>query len=76
VEDQAALHRLAQRVREAFAEPVAVTGATLQVRLSVDGTVYAAGERSEDVLNRADSAMYRVKRGRRLLQAEAYPTAG
>jgi diguanylate cyclase (GGDEF)-like protein len=72
VEDEAELHGLAKRVREAFAEPVAVAGSTLQVRLSVDGTLYTAGERGEDVLHRADTAMYRAKRARRPLAAETY----
>ncbi|NJC66261.1 GGDEF domain-containing protein [Planosporangium flavigriseum] len=76
MEDQVQLHKLAERIREAFDEPVTIAGTSLQVRLSVDGTLYTAGERSEDVLNRADSAMYRVKRSRQLLTAEVYPKAG
>jgi diguanylate cyclase (GGDEF)-like protein len=71
VENEVQLRRLAERVREAFAEPVTVAGTTLRVQLSVDGTLYTTGDPSEDVLNRADSAMYRVKRARQLLEAEA-----
>ncbi|HEV7899858.1 MAG TPA: GGDEF domain-containing protein [Planosporangium sp.] len=76
MEDEAEMHRLAQRVREAFAEPVVISGRTVHVRLSVDGTLYAAGERSEDVLHRADSAMYRAKRARRPPESDAYPKPG
>jgi GGDEF domain-containing protein len=72
VEDETALKQLTERVLDAFTEPVTVAGTTVPVRLSVDGTLYAAGERSEDVLNRADSAMYRVKRAQRLLGADMY----
>jgi diguanylate cyclase (GGDEF)-like protein len=76
VEDEAGMGKVTQRVRDAFAQPVAVAGTAVQVRLSVDGTLYTAGERSQDVLNRADSAMYRAKRGRRSPEADGYPEAG
>jgi diguanylate cyclase (GGDEF)-like protein len=73
LETETDLRRLTQRVREAFREPVAVAGVAVQVRLSVDGTLYAAGESSHDVLNRADTAMYRAKRAP---SADTYPQAG
>jgi diguanylate cyclase (GGDEF)-like protein len=75
VNDETGLKQLTERVLDAFAEPVTMAGTTVTVRLSVDGTLYAAGERSEDVLNRADGAMYRVKRARRLLAADSYRNA-
>ncbi|NJC85171.1 GGDEF domain-containing protein [Planosporangium mesophilum] len=74
LETETDLRRLTQRVREAFREPVAIAGVAVAVRLSVDGTLYAAGETSHDVLNRADSAMYRAKRARR--SDTEYPKAG
>ncbi|MGC9668533.1 diguanylate cyclase domain-containing protein [Planosporangium sp. 12N6] len=75
VDGEPEMRRIAQRIREAFTEPVAVSGGTVRVRLSVDGTRYTAGESAEDVLNRADSAMYRVKRARRPV-SDAYRAAG
>ncbi|NJC72706.1 GGDEF domain-containing protein [Planosporangium thailandense] len=76
VEDEAGLFRLAERVREAFTEPVVVAGTAIPARLSVDGTLYRAGERTEDVLHRADSAMYRAKRSRRPLATQPRLQAG
>jgi diguanylate cyclase (GGDEF)-like protein/PAS domain S-box-containing protein len=51
-----------EKVRAAVAEPVAVAGASVVVTLSVGLALFIPGESSNDVLNRADLAMYEAKR--------------
>ena len=64
--NQRAPERVAHRLAEAVAQPVAVDGLTLRVGVSI-GIARSPddGERSELLLRRADLAMYRAKQDRR-----------
>ncbi len=57
---------LADRIRRAFTEPVTLRGTgtdthTVVTRASVGGTRFQPGEASQQVLHRADTAMYEAK---------------
>jgi diguanylate cyclase (GGDEF)-like protein len=56
------LDRLAGRLAGAFAEPVQLGDSAVPVRASVGSTLFTAGQESEEVLHRADTAMYEAKR--------------
>lgn len=58
------VHQVAARVDAAFGRPFVLDGLTLSVTASV-GVAYAGPgeELSEELINRADSAMYEAKRG-------------
>ena len=56
------LDRLAGRLAGAFAEPVQLGDSAVPVRASVGSTLFTAGQDSEEVLHRADTAMYEAKR--------------
>lgn len=51
-----------EKARAAVAEPLAVSGSSVVVTLSVGIALFIPGESSNDVLNRADLAMYEAKR--------------
>jgi diguanylate cyclase (GGDEF)-like protein len=53
---------LADRVAAVFAEPVWLSDTAVPVRASIGTTLFTAGQKSEDVLHRADTAMYEAKR--------------
>ncbi|MFF5227159.1 diguanylate cyclase domain-containing protein [Dactylosporangium sp. NPDC000521] len=54
---------LAERIRAAFTEPIAVRGtSSVAARASVGGTRFHLGEEPQHVLHRADIAMYEAKR--------------
>lgn len=57
------LARLAARIAVAIAKPQLIHGHTLAVSASVGVHLAAPGESVKEVLERADEAMYRVKRG-------------
>ena len=59
------LDRLAARLREVVAAPVALDGVQVRVGLSVGVAVRQPGERPHDVLAAADAAMYVDKAARR-----------
>jgi diguanylate cyclase (GGDEF)-like protein len=59
--DEAEAARVAMRVLDALATPVALEGADVQVRASIGVAVAAAGQDPEQLLHHADLAMYRVK---------------
>ncbi|MFZ0043369.1 MAG: sensor domain-containing diguanylate cyclase, partial [Solirubrobacteraceae bacterium] len=56
------LVRIAQRLGEAVAAPVALAGTEFEPRLSIGPALAADGDWPEDLLARADKAMYRAKR--------------
>jgi diguanylate cyclase (GGDEF)-like protein len=56
------LDRLADRLAGAFADPVQLGDSAVPVRASVGSTRFTAGQHSEEVLHRADTAMYEAKR--------------
>ena len=58
----AELDRLADRLAGAFADPVQLGDSAVPVRASVGRTLFTAGQHSEEVLHRADTAMYEAKR--------------
>lgn len=70
VRDPADLAALTRRVRAAFTEPVLLGDTAVPARASIGTTLFTAGQDSQDVLHRADTAMYEAKReysGRELL---------
>jgi diguanylate cyclase (GGDEF)-like protein len=73
--DAAGLARLTDRVTAAFAEPVQLGDTTVPVRASIGTTLFTAGQNCQDVLHRADTAMYEAKRdaSRRELLADLTP---
>jgi diguanylate cyclase (GGDEF)-like protein len=58
-------HGLAARVEECFAEPFRLEGRAIEVRTSVGVAEHEAGTTAEDLLKKADAAMYRHKEARR-----------
>jgi diguanylate cyclase (GGDEF)-like protein len=75
VRDPAGLARLAERVTAVFAEPVMVGDTAVAVRASIGTTLFTAGQDCQEVLHRADTAMYEAKResARRDLMAGLTP---
>jgi diguanylate cyclase (GGDEF)-like protein len=62
VRGPAQLADLSERVAGAFAEPVVLDDTSVAVRASIGGALFTAGQTREDVLHRADLAMYAAKR--------------
>ncbi|HET6531600.1 MAG TPA: sensor domain-containing diguanylate cyclase [Actinoplanes sp.] len=62
VHGAADLAELADRLARVFAEPVRLGDTTVPVRASIGTTLFTAGQDREDVLHRADTAMYEAKR--------------
>jgi diguanylate cyclase (GGDEF)-like protein len=56
------LDRLSGRLAAAFSSPVQLGDSAVPVRASVGTTLFTAGQHSEEVLHRADTAMYEAKR--------------
>jgi diguanylate cyclase (GGDEF)-like protein len=75
VHNTADLAGLADRVMAAFAEPVLLGEAAVPVRASIGTTLFTAGQDCQDVLHRADTAMYEAKRAgsHRELMADLAP---
>ena len=75
VHDTTDLAQLVDRVKKAFAGPVLLGDADVPVRASIGTTLFAAGQNCQDVLHRADTAMYEAKRAssRRELLADFTP---
>ena len=65
VEDSASLARVAENCRTAVHAGIEVDGVLVPVSLSIGGALAAADERAEDLLVRADRAVYRAKRAGR-----------
>ena len=57
------LSELAGRIGAEVAEPLRAAGVTTHVRASVGTAVSVPGDTAESLLERADAAMYRDKRG-------------
>jgi diguanylate cyclase (GGDEF)-like protein len=73
--EPATMSGLVGRVERVVAEPIECAGVDVQVRASVGYTICDRhDERPEDVLQRADYAMYGVKRGR--AEPRAVPVGG
>jgi diguanylate cyclase (GGDEF)-like protein len=62
VRDRADLARLAGRVSAVFEEQVRLGDTAVPVRASIGTTLFTAGQDCQDVLHRADTAMYEAKR--------------
>jgi diguanylate cyclase (GGDEF)-like protein len=62
VHDTADLVQLTDRLKGAFAEPVLLSDTAVPVRASIGTTLFTAGQDCQDVLHRADTAMYEAKR--------------
>jgi len=60
-EDPDEVAEFAGRLRAAIARPVTLSPATFKLDVSIGATVAAPGENPDDVLLRADAAMYRAK---------------
>jgi len=58
----AELDQLAGRLAGAFADPVQLGDSAVPVRASIGTTLFTAGQNSEEILHRADTAMYEAKR--------------
>ena len=56
---------IAERVLAAIAEPMTIDGEAVEVGASVGLTLTVAGDRTDQILRRADVAMYRAKGGGR-----------
>jgi diguanylate cyclase (GGDEF)-like protein/PAS domain S-box-containing protein len=54
--------RIAEKIRERAAEPIAVRSGTVAVSLSIGATLLVPGEEPEALIARADGAMYEAKR--------------
>ena len=54
--------QLADRVAAAFQHPVVLADTVMPVRASVGTTLFTAGQNYQDVMHRADTAMYEAKR--------------
>ncbi|WP_081788576.1 GGDEF domain-containing protein [Candidatus Blastococcus massiliensis] len=63
--DAADAHGLAARVEECFAEPFRLEGREVAVGTSVGVAVHESGTTAEELLKKADAAMYRHKQDRR-----------
>jgi diguanylate cyclase (GGDEF)-like protein len=61
VADEAEAEHLAERVRRATSDPIVVDGRTVVITTSVGVTLTRRGEHIEDVIARADGAMYAAK---------------
>jgi diguanylate cyclase (GGDEF)-like protein/PAS domain S-box-containing protein len=66
VDDPDDLDGVAERTRQAFTEPFDVSGRTLAVTGSVGSAAARSGDNPESLVNRADQAMYQVKKAARL----------
>jgi diguanylate cyclase (GGDEF)-like protein len=64
--EPAILEERASAVREAFAHPLALSSIVTTVGASIGVTRYVCGELTEEVLRRADAAMYEAKRAHQL----------
>jgi diguanylate cyclase (GGDEF)-like protein len=62
VHDTTGLARLADRLKSAFDEPVLLGDTAVPVGASIGTTLFTAGQDCQDVLHRADTAMYEAKR--------------
>jgi diguanylate cyclase (GGDEF)-like protein/PAS domain S-box-containing protein len=60
--DEARALAIAERVANAIAGPVQFDGGEVHVGVSIGVTLASTGELVDDILNRADQAMYRAKR--------------
>lgn len=60
-EDAAALRRMADRIARAFDEPFDEMGTGLRLPVSVGAALAREGDTADDLLRRADEAMYGVK---------------
>jgi diguanylate cyclase (GGDEF)-like protein len=62
VRDSAGLTGLADRMATAFEPPVLLADTAVPVRASIGTTLFTAGQDCQEVLHRADTAMYEAKR--------------
>jgi diguanylate cyclase (GGDEF)-like protein len=72
IADPTRLEERASMVREAFAHPLALSSVVTPAGASIGVTRYARGEPTEDVLRRADAAMYEAKRAHKLAMANRF----
>jgi diguanylate cyclase (GGDEF)-like protein len=73
---EAALAELTRRVEQALCRPVTVAGRRVCVRASIGSVLSEVGESAENVLRRADVAMFAIKRERRAARRRARSTSG
>ncbi|SDY93108.1 diguanylate cyclase (GGDEF) domain-containing protein [Micromonospora pattaloongensis] len=73
VRGAAELTLLTDRVMAAFREPVLLGDTSTPVRASIGTALFTAGQDCEDVLHRADSAMYEAKRKSSLRRSRSDP---
>jgi diguanylate cyclase (GGDEF)-like protein len=52
---------IAEKLRRAVAEPIPTSGGFLSITLSIGVTMVEPGESSDEIMSRADRAMYRAK---------------
>ena len=65
VRDVAEAARIAEKVRAAAAKPIAIPDGSVSISVSIGATVAVAGETADDLVARADAAMYEAKRSGR-----------
>ena len=65
VESLEQLSQIAEKCRHAVAAPMQIGGRTLEVTISMGGVLAEANEEPDDVLKRADGAVYRAKQAGR-----------
>ncbi len=65
VRDEAEATRIAEKVRAAAAEPIAIGDGSVSISVSIGATVAVRGETADDLVARADAAMYEAKRSGR-----------
>jgi diguanylate cyclase (GGDEF)-like protein len=52
---------IAEKLRLSAAEPIAIPGGTIRTTVSIGVTLARPGEKTGDLIARADEAMYRAK---------------
>ena len=57
--------RIAEKIRVAAAEPIDIAGGAVSVSMSIGATVAVEGETADELVARADAAMYEAKRSGR-----------
>src|SRR6478752_1034636 len=68
-----AAERVAENIRAALREPVSLSPGELYTRASIGSSLYPAdAESAEELLSKADIAMYRAKQAERLAQRPAF----
>lgn len=62
IEDQPIAYRFAQRILDSISQPFLIEGHKIEISISIGISFYPQDARDEDLLRKADKAMYRAKK--------------